>query len=132
MKRFSILLILTILAPAWAFAGGWTQKKGGYYAKLSLNNFSTREQFNLRGHREPLNTQFSLRDAKFTDTNQPKRSDRQPGFHALVGRLDLQPVAGDAGQPRSVDGHRRKKHGGGPCGLLRPGVQNVVKIFSRL
>jgi len=69
MKRFSFLLILTILAPAWVFAGGWTQKKGGYYAKFSLNNFSTREQFNLRGHREPLNTQFSLRDAKFTDTN---------------------------------------------------------------
>jgi hypothetical protein len=57
------------LPPAHVSAGGWTQKKGASYVKLSLNNFSTREQFNLSGKREPLNTQFSLREAKFTDNN---------------------------------------------------------------
>jgi len=80
MKQFAILLILTMLAPTGAFAGGWTQKKGGYYAKFALNNFSTREQFNLRGNREALNNQFSLRNAKFTDTNF--------GFYGELGVLD--------------------------------------------
>ena len=69
MKRFSILLLLAILAPTWIYSGGWTQKKGDYYLKFSLNNFSTREQFNLRGSREPLNTQFNLRNTEFTDAN---------------------------------------------------------------
>jgi len=80
MKRLTFLLILFVLVPCITHAGGWTQKKGGYYAKFSLNNFSTREQFNLRGNREALNNQFSLRDAKFTDTNF--------GFYGELGVLE--------------------------------------------
>jgi len=79
MRRFIFLLTMMSI-PSLAFAGGWTQKKGGYYAKFSLNNFSTREQFNLAGNREALNNQFSLRDAKFTDTNF--------GFYGELGVLE--------------------------------------------
>ncbi|MCG8606275.1 hypothetical protein MJD09_14980 [bacterium] len=53
-----------------AHAGAWLQKPGKYYVKLSLNHFSTTEQFSLAGQRQPLNAQLeNLRDSKFTDTN---------------------------------------------------------------
>lgn len=68
MRRCNLILFI-MLVPTLSHAGGWTQKKGASYVKLSLNSFSTREQFNLRGKREPLNTQFNLREAKFTDNN---------------------------------------------------------------
>ncbi len=65
-----IILFFFLLIPSLCLAGGWTQKRGGYYAKLSFSSFLTEEQFGIAGARQPLNSQFSnLRNAQFSDNS---------------------------------------------------------------
>lgn len=66
----SLILACVLMTIKTGYAGAWTQKKGAYYVKFSLNYFSTKEQFSLAGVKQPLNSQFSnLADSEFKDRN---------------------------------------------------------------
>lgn len=68
MRLIAILPILTVLcavlSPQTVFAGAWTVKEGGMYNKVSINSFSTTENFNNDGDTESM-----ANNGEFTDMN---------------------------------------------------------------
>ena len=58
--------VLTLLIASHAFAGAWTQKKGGYYLKLSGGYLNTTQDINAAGDKVPKDGEGRLRDINFT------------------------------------------------------------------
>jgi len=65
IATFGLFAVLSAaLWPQTVFAGAWTVKKGGMYNKVYVNSFSTTENFNKNGDKEPMSN-----NGEFTDTN---------------------------------------------------------------
>lgn len=65
-KGSCLAAVLLLLIASHAFAGAWTQKKNGYYLKLSGGYLSTTQDINAAGDRVSKAGEGRLRDANFT------------------------------------------------------------------
>ncbi len=65
-----VLLFISVSIHSNALAGAWTQKKGGYYFKISSNYFFTKNEFNHNGNRVRIfDERISFENASFRDFN---------------------------------------------------------------
>ena len=66
-KRITFLAaILPLLFASHAFAGAWTQKKGGYYLKLAGGYLNTTQDINAAGDKVDKDGEGRLRDVNCT------------------------------------------------------------------
>ena len=71
------------LIPCLCHAGGWTQKKGDYYTKLSLTSLLTEQQYGLDGRKSTQD----LRLAAASDSSNADLLIQDQNFTRLWGGL---------------------------------------------
>lgn len=64
-----ITLFLSIFLQNLLFAGAWTQGKGKYYQKFSLNILDTDKEYGVKGDKQTYASAFEANNGKFSDTN---------------------------------------------------------------
>ncbi|MCC7429432.1 hypothetical protein IT568_01180 [bacterium] len=64
---FFAILSLIFALNLNVFAGAWTQKKGKYYQKFSLNFFSTKREFHSNGKEQNYASGFGISKGEFSD-----------------------------------------------------------------
>ena len=69
-KTFLTCCFFLSFISSQAFAGAWTQKKGGYFLKLYSNYLFTKNEFNHDSKNVPIfNERIAFKDASFRDIN---------------------------------------------------------------
>lgn len=69
LKSISLTLLTLIFLQKLLFAGAWTQSKGKYYQKFSLNFLETDKEYNLEGDKQDYASSFDAQNGKFSDSN---------------------------------------------------------------
>jgi len=67
---FMLIILFVFIAGRESFAGAWTQKKKGYFFKISWNYLLTSREYNFKGEIIPLFRDLEVyQDAEFEDIN---------------------------------------------------------------
>ncbi len=68
-KSISITFLSLAFLQNSLFAGAWTQGKGKYYQKFSLNILETDKEYGLEGDKQSYASAFEANNGKFSDSN---------------------------------------------------------------